>query len=209
MWSITSGKWCPSSWMQFSNFRKKSIHESSFRDPLQSHIISDCVLLFVQCEGLWEYLRDFWYQHKKQSGAQILGTMGCPRNVKLPLLGTCASYANMLCFVKRPLLHNYWNHITFQWRWFIAFRPCRLITTHWVPCAIYILYFLIWNTIWILKILKKSLKVKNPSIFKNDFTVKVELGLLNRKMSPNFNVTPCNITDPSTLTKSFSRFFNY
>lgn len=126
MWNITWGKWCPSSWMQFSNYRMKSIHESSFRDSLQSHIISDCVLLFVQCEGLWVYVRDFGYHHKKQSGAQMLGTLGCPRNVQLPWLGTCASYEIMLCFVKRPLLCNYWN----QWRWFMAFHPCRLITTH-------------------------------------------------------------------------------
>lgn len=134
-----------------------------------AYIISDCVLLFVQCVCLWEYIRGSRYHHKKQSDAQILWTMGCPRNVKWPLLGPCASSANMLCFVKRPLLYNYWKHITFQWRWFIAFHLCRLITTHlkmlrfyWAPCAIYILYFLILNAIWILTIVKnKSLKVKN------------------------------------------------
>lgn len=123
---------------------------------------------------------------------------------KVTLTGNMCVVRNYAVLRKTSVAYNYWNHITFRWRWFIAFRPCRLITTHLkIPIGHPVLFttfiFFILNTIWILTIIvKEEFESKNHNIFKKHFIVKVELGLLNRKMPPKFKVTSCNNTDPST-----------
>lgn len=58
LWKITSGMWCPSTWMQFSSLHRKSAISSHFSPSIAA--TSSLIVSF----NLFNYKLDFIYPHK-------------------------------------------------------------------------------------------------------------------------------------------------
>lgn len=103
MWKITPDRWYQSSWVQFSSLHIKSAITCVIISP--SITVTSYLWLPLQFDRYAWFVRVYkiWGDPLETiSSAQIimiLGAMRCPQNVKLklPILRTYASYANIQC----------------------------------------------------------------------------------------------------------------
>lgn len=106
LWKITSGKWCSSSWMQFSSLRQKSAMTRVISSS--SIVATSSLIVFFSSANVGSVRVYTWCDippQKKVTSAQVRWSWGA-------ILHKCAIRKKAM--FNHPPLHSYWNGI--EWR---------------------------------------------------------------------------------------------